>query len=86
MPNHKKTIIRRATEAFTSWLCDNSAAAKFERTVAQGVLGVVAAAISAATGMPEWLNALVAPSVMAVLAPSMDMIGKSLEVSVYGDR
>lgn len=79
MADHKKPLVRRATEAFTSWLRDGSAAAKFERTVAQGVLGVAAAAISAATGMPEWFNALVAPSVMAVLAPSMDMIGKSLE-------
>ncbi len=86
MPNHKKTIVRRATEAFTSWLRDNSAAAKFEHTVAQGILGVTAAAISAATGMPEWFNALVAPSVMAVLAPAMDMLGKSLEVRADGDR
>lgn len=86
MANHKKPLVRRATEAFTAWLRDSSAAGKFERTVAQGVLGVAAAAISAATGMPEWFNALVAPSVMAVLAPAMDMIGKSLEVRADGDR
>lgn len=75
---HRKTIIRRATEAFTAWLLDNSAAAKFERTVAQGVVGVAAAALSAASGMPEWFTGIVAPSAMAVLAPTMDALGKSL--------
>lgn len=72
MPNHKKTIIRRATEGFTAWCADNSPAAKLERTVAQGVLAAVAVGVT--TG--EWGAATAVAVIMAVLTPVQAMIGK----------
>ena len=42
--------MRRITEAFVAWCADDSAAARFERTVVQGVLAAVAVGVT--TG--EW--------------------------------
>lgn len=79
MPNHKKTIIRRATEGFVSWCADNSPAAKLERTAAQGILAAVA--VSVTTG--EWGAAFAVAVIMAVLSPIQAKIG---EEAPYDDR
>lgn len=70
--------IRKFTNALIAWCADNSAAAKFERTIAQGALGVLAAWLTSLTGMPEWFNVLVAPMIMVVLTPLMATIGTNL--------
>lgn len=71
MPNHKKTIIRRATEAFCAWTDDESTPARFERTVAQGVIAAVAVGVT--TG--EWGAAFLTAVAMAVLSPVQAKIG-----------
>lgn len=72
-------IIRKATNAFVSWCADNSAAAKFERTVAQGLVGVGIACLTGLTGAPDWVQFAIVPTVMAVLAPIQAEIGKTHE-------
>lgn len=72
-------IIRKATNAFVSWCADNSAAAKFERTVVQGLVGVGIACLTGLSGAPEWVQFAVVPTVMAVLAPIQAEIGKTHE-------
>lgn len=72
-------IIRKATNAFVAWCADNSAAAKFERTVAQGLVGVGIACLTGLSGAPEWVQFAVVPTVMAVLAPIQAEIGKTHE-------
>lgn len=72
-------IIRKATNAFVAWCADNSAAAKFERTVAQGLVGVGIACLTGLTGSPEWVQFAIVPTVMAVLAPIQAEIGKTNE-------
>ncbi len=68
-------IIRKATNAFVAWCADNSPAAKFERSVAQGVIGVASAGIASIAGAPEWVQIGLVPTVMAVLAPTQAWIG-----------
>lgn len=65
--------MRKLTEGFVSWCADNSAAAKFERTVAQGVIGAVAVGVT--TG--EWGAAFATALIMAVLSPIQAQIGKA---------
>ena len=72
-------IIRKSTNAFVAWCADNSAAAKFERTVVQGLVGVGIACLTGLTGAPEWVQFAVVPTVMAVLAPIQAEIGKNHE-------
>nr|DAZ73574.1 MAG TPA: hypothetical protein [Caudoviricetes sp.] len=72
-------IIRKATNAFVAWCADNSAAAKFERTVAQGLVGVGIACLTGLSGSPEWVQFAIVPTVMAVLAPIQAEIGKTHE-------
>ena len=76
--------IRKFTNSIIAWCADNSAAAKLERTIASGVLGVFVAWLSALSGMPEWFNVLVAPTTMAVLTPIMATIGTNLDVKIGG--
>ena len=72
-------IIRKSTNAFVSWCADNSAAAKFERTVVQGLVGVGIACLTGLSGAPEWVQFAIVPTVMAVLAPIQAEIGKTHE-------
>lgn len=72
-------IIRKTTNAFVAWCADNSAAAKFERTVAQGLVGVGIACLTGLSGAPEWVQFAIVPTVMAVLAPIQAQIGKADE-------
>lgn len=67
-----KNIIRTATEKFTVWCAEDTTAARFERTVAQGVIAAVVAGVT--TG--EWGAAFVVALVMAILAPVQAEIGK----------
>lgn len=79
MPEHKKPITRRFSEAFVEWCADNSPAARLERTIAQGIIGIAAGIATAALTGNGAVGTVVAPMVMAVLSPIQASIGKSLE-------
>lgn len=71
--------MRKITEKFTAWCAEDTPAAKFERTVAQGLIGVACAALSAVAGAPEWVQVGVVPAAMAVLAPVQAWVGGKAE-------
>lgn len=75
MPETKNPI-RKATTAFMNWCADTSPAARLERTIAQGVIGVGASLLANTAGAPEWVTIGLAPTVMAILAPIQAEIGK----------
>lgn len=63
--------VRTITTKFITWCQDDSAAARFERSVAQGVIAVVIVGVT--TG--EWGAATATGAVMAVLSPIQKAIG-----------
>lgn len=67
-------------QEFTKWfLNDNSREAKLARTVAQGVVGVAAAAVTYYAAIaPEFVFVVVCPAAMAVLSPIMDYLGERM--------
>lgn len=65
-------VIDKAVTGFLAWCHSDTPAARFERTVAQGLVAVVAAGLT--TG--EWGTASIVAAVMAVLAPIQAEIGK----------
>lgn len=75
MEAETKNPIRKATSKFIEWCADDSPAARFERTIAQGVIGIAIGALSGIAGAPEWASALVIPVTMAFLAPIQAAIG-----------
>lgn len=65
-------------EKFIAWCANDSAAARLERTIIQGVIGAFIAAFPQMVGLltlPEWATALVVAVVMAIIAPIMKAIG-----------
>lgn len=67
------------TEKFIEWSSKDTAAARFERTVAQGVVSAVIVATPQVIGliaMPEWATALLVACLMAVLSPMQKQIGE----------
>lgn len=75
LEEERKPIIRRITEGITEWCADNSPAAKLERTVAQGAIGVASAALAAVAGAPEWVQQVIIPTVMVVFTALQAQIG-----------
>lgn len=71
----KKTVVRKATEKFCAWCSDASSAARFERTVAQGVIAAIAVGVT--TG--EWGASVVTAVIMAVITPIQAAIGRSTD-------
>ena len=63
--------MRKFTEAFVAWCADDSAAARFERTVVQGVLAAVAMGVT--TG--EWGASFGTAVIVAVLSPVQAALG-----------
>lgn len=70
-----KNIIRKATEKFTGWCAEDTTAARFERTLAQGVIAAVVVGVT--TG--EWGMSFATAAIMAVLTPIQAEIGKGQE-------
>ena len=64
-------MIRKITNAFINWCNDASPAGRFERTIAQGVIGVLLAGIT--TG--EWGGAIIVGIAVAVITPIQAAIG-----------
>lgn len=71
----KKPILRRATDAFVGWCAEDTASARFERTVAQGVVAAVVAGVT--TG--SWGAGFATALIMAILSPIQAMLGSADE-------
>ena len=71
-----KGIIRRASTAFVNWCADTTPAARLERTIFQGVIGVACGTLANVTGAPEWVQLGIIPTVMAIIAPLQAEVGK----------
>lgn len=69
---HKKTL----TEKFEDWCANPSPAARLQRTIAQGIIGVALGYLASLSGTPEFVNMIIVPLTMAVLAPIQAEIGK----------
>ena len=76
------------TEKFINWCHSPSATARFERTVVQAVLSVLATQLPqwlSTVQLPDWVNAIIVPSVMAILSIVMAEIGKNADDIVPKD-
>lgn len=71
-----KNIIDKATDTFISWCACDTASARFQRSVVQGILGVLVGGLT--TG--EWTGAVVVGVIMAVISPIQKAIGNKGEV------
>lgn len=72
------------TEKFINWCHDESATARFERTVFQAVLSVIVTALPQYLQLyqlPEIVNMIIVPSVMAFLSIVQAEIGKNADGS-----
>lgn len=72
-----RPVFRGITEAFIEWCGDNSPAAKLERTIAQGVIGVSFGMLANLVDAPEWFTYAIIPIVMAIVAPIQAVIAES---------
>lgn len=68
-------MIDKATNAFIAWCCRDTPAARLQRTVVQGVLGVVVGLIVGISNAPEWVSVAAVPLTMAILSPIQAAIG-----------
>ena len=75
MPEAKNPI-RKATTAFVNWCADTSPAARLERTIAQGVIGVGASRQGHPAGAPPGVSHRQAPPGKALRGPRPAEIGK----------
>ena len=50
-----------------AWCAENSPAARLERTVFQGVCGLLAAWLASIAGAPEWLQTVIVPGFMLLM-------------------
>lgn len=72
--------MRKITSKFVEWCADNSPAAKLERTVAQGIIGVVSGVTASLCTGDGVIGTVVAPSVMVVLTSVQAYIGETYAV------
>lgn len=72
----KMNLIDKATEAFVGWCAKDTAGARFQRSVVQGVVAVLATGLT--TG--EWTGAVAVGAIMAVISPVQKAIGNKGEV------
>lgn len=66
-----------ATNAFLDWCHRNTPAAKFQHTVVQGIVGIIASILTMIVNAPTWVTVGIIPTVMAILTPAMAEIGKN---------
>lgn len=69
-------MIDKITNAFIAWCARDTAAARFQRSIVQGVIGVLVGGLT--TG--EWTGALIVGVIMAILAPIQKAISNHGEV------
>lgn len=82
MADHAKdeTALEGITDRFIKWCARDTAAARFQRSVAQGLIGVASGLLSAAATNDPVIGTIVAPTVMCVLSPVMKAVGNKGEV------
>lgn len=73
----KEKTMRKITERFVSWCAEDTPAARFERSIAQGVIGAAVGMLSGVAASNPVVGAVVAPCVMAIIAPIQAQIGKA---------
>lgn len=71
---------RTLRQRFWEWCAEDSAAARFERSVAQGLIGVASGIVAYYATQDPFVATVVAPTVMAVLAPLQKVFGDRNEV------
>ena len=69
-------MIDKVTDVFIEWCARDTASARFQRSIVQGIVGVAVGGLT--TG--EWTGAVVVGLVMAVIAPVQKAIGNKGEV------
>ncbi|WP_139652782.1 hypothetical protein [Raoultibacter phocaeensis] len=74
--------MRKITERFVAWCADDCAAARFERTVVQGLIGVAVSAMTYCGTGDGAIAVIVVPAVMAVLSPLQKAIGNRGEAEL----
>lgn len=77
MADHKKSIVRRATDKFTAWCADKSDSARVERTIAQAAIIGVTDFVATLNGLPPWASALITLIGMPLLSIVQAEIGKA---------
>lgn len=75
MAQHASGETRTLRQRFFDWCAEDSAAARFERSVAQGLIGVASGILAAYATQDPIIGTVVAPTVMAVLAPLQKILG-----------
>lgn len=75
----EKNIIGKMTDGFVAWCAEDTAGARLQRTVVQGVIGVAASAVAYYLTGDGVQGIVLAPLVMAVLAPVQKAIGNKGE-------
>lgn len=82
MADHAKDegALDGATDKFIKWCARDTATARFQRSVAQGVIGIASGLLSAWATQDPFIGTVVAPLVMCVLSPVMKAIGNKGEV------
>lgn len=68
-------MVRKFVNAFLNWCKEDTAAARLERTIAQGVIGVLVGWITAAATNNPAMGMYVAPLTMAILSPIQAALG-----------
>ena len=69
-------MIDKITNAFIAWCARDTAAARFQRSIVQGVIGILVGGLT--TG--EWSGALIVGAIMAILSPIQKAISNHGEV------
>ena len=64
------------TNSFIDWCHRDTAAARLQRTVVQGVLGVGVGLLTMVVDAPQWITLAIIPITMAILTPIMAEIGR----------
>lgn len=77
--------MRKLTEKFVAWCNDNSPAARLERTIAQGIIGVGIGIISTMATGEGLVGMIAAPIAMAILSPVMAQIGKQETIVIKAE-
>lgn len=75
-----KNIIDKATDGFVEWCAKDTPGARLQRTIAQGVIGVASSAVAYYITGDGAAAVVVAPVIMAILAPVQKAIGNKGEV------
>lgn len=76
----EKNIIDKATDGFVAWCAKDTPGARLQRTIVQGVIGVASSAVAYYITGEGAAAIVVAPAIMAVLAPVQKAIGNKGEV------